>query len=436
MAAQPEEVRAAVSTIAERWRGERAERQARRHLDPVDFAALREAGFLSLVVPVELGGPWVDVPTSARVVCETLRVMAGGDPAVALVSAMHPAVVAFWLCSPDASQPAVGSTARRRLRQRRGRRAVGHDHVGAGQRRRHRQDPGGRRARLDGRPVPPGRAVPRSPATSTSAAGRASPIGMITTALPEGEDEPTIFVLDVRDRPWDGSAGMQLARRVGRHGHGRDPEPRHAARRRARRSGWRGTGRSRPSRSAPGRSSRRLFTAVVLGVLDEAVATGPLRSSRGKADELRAYEQVEWSRAEQDHWLAVQAYEGALRAIEARRPGVAAARRAAGQAAVRRARRAGAAAAHPGARRRHVLAPLAVRALVRGRARARVPAAAVGPGLRHAVRHVVSVTSPGQQTASGRRRPGCRRARRTGRRGPSARRGCRPRRPGRRRARR
>ena len=27
---------------------------------------------------------------------------------------------------------------------------------------------------------------------------------MITTAVPEGEDAPALFVLDVRDRPWDG----------------------------------------------------------------------------------------------------------------------------------------------------------------------------------------------------------------------------------------
>ena len=31
---------------------------------------------------------------------------------------------------------------------------------------------------------------------------------------------------------------------------------------------------------------------------------------------MRAYERVEWSRAELEHWLAVQAHEGALRAVE------------------------------------------------------------------------------------------------------------------------
>jgi hypothetical protein len=65
-----------------------------------------------------------------------------------------------------------------------------------------------------------------------------------------------------------------------------------------------------------------LFTAVVLGVLDEAVATARAQV-RDRADGLRAFEQVEWSRAEQDHWLAVQAYEGALRAVVAGRHDVA-----------------------------------------------------------------------------------------------------------------
>jgi hypothetical protein len=37
---------------------------------------------------------------------------------------------------------------------------------------------------------------------------------------------------------------------------------------------------------------------------------------RARAETLRPFEQVEWARAEQDHWLAVQAYEGALRSIE------------------------------------------------------------------------------------------------------------------------
>jgi hypothetical protein len=58
-----------------------------------------------------------------------------------------------------------------------------------------------------------------------------------------------------------------------------------------------------------------LFTAVVVGILDEAVSTARAQL-QPKAATLRPYEQVEWSRAELEHWLAVQAHEGSLRAVE------------------------------------------------------------------------------------------------------------------------
>ena len=61
---------------------------------------------------------------------------------------------------------------------------------------------------------------------------------------------------------------------------------------------------------------------MILGVLDAVIATArdQIRSRDGG---LRAYEQVEWSRAELDHCVAVQAYEGAVRAIETGDPDVA-----------------------------------------------------------------------------------------------------------------
>jgi hypothetical protein len=61
---------------------------------------------------------------------------------------------------------------------------------------------------------------------------------------------------------------------------------------------------------------------VVLGVLDEAIGWAR-EQVRKRADQMRAYEQVEWARAEREHWLAVQAYEGALRAVETADPVVA-----------------------------------------------------------------------------------------------------------------
>ena len=99
------ELRESIQAIATAWKLQRAERQARRHLEPDDFAALRNAGFLRAVVPENAGGLWRDTATSARAICELLRCLASADPAVALVSAMHPSVVAFWLLNPDDTQP-------------------------------------------------------------------------------------------------------------------------------------------------------------------------------------------------------------------------------------------------------------------------------------------------------------------------------------------
>src|SRR5262245_564599 len=99
------EVEENVTRIAEQWRSDRGERQSRRHLERADFDALREAGLLKLPAPSECGGLWQGTE-SLRAICEIYRRLAAADPSVALVSSMHPAVIAFWLASPDPSQPA------------------------------------------------------------------------------------------------------------------------------------------------------------------------------------------------------------------------------------------------------------------------------------------------------------------------------------------
>ena len=91
--------------LAAEWRTARADRQSRRHLDPADFDALRAAGFMRLVAPREHGGLWDSPEASTRHIAEMLRTLAGGDPAVALVAAMHPAVIAFWLLNPTPDDP-------------------------------------------------------------------------------------------------------------------------------------------------------------------------------------------------------------------------------------------------------------------------------------------------------------------------------------------
>ena len=305
-----------VESIAEGWRSQRSERQARRHLERVDFDALREAGFLAAVVPEEMGGLWRDTATSARKVCELVRLMAMADPAVALVSAMHPAVVAFWLFNPDPSQPAWEEQ----------RRAV---FASAGS--------GVQWGTITSEPGSGGD-IGRTKATAMSTDDSAWMVGqsyavtgdkhfgsgsgiadrMITTAVPEGEDQPTIFAMDVSSRPWDGTAGWTLMAEW--DGVGMAATQSHAMRldrapcvRLARQ------GPLSDITAGAGAFVATVFTAVIVGVLDEAVAVAR-EQLRPRAAGLRAYEQVEWTRAITDHWVAVQAYEGSLRAMEAGEP--------------------------------------------------------------------------------------------------------------------
>ncbi|HET7721288.1 MAG TPA: hypothetical protein VFK43_15085, partial [Acidimicrobiales bacterium] len=86
-----------VGQVADGFAAARRERQARRHLDRADFDLLAEAGLLRAPLPVERGGLWRSVAESTRPLCELHRRLAGGDPSVALVASMHPAVLSYWL---------------------------------------------------------------------------------------------------------------------------------------------------------------------------------------------------------------------------------------------------------------------------------------------------------------------------------------------------
>lgn len=313
------EVVSDVRTVAGDWRADRKERQARRHLDRADFDRLRDAGLLRLIAPVESGGLLESVESSVRPLCECYRQLASGDPSVALVSSMHPAVIAFWLASPDASQPAWEEQ----------RRAVFASAATGEQWGTITSEPGsgGDIARtkavatpLDAEPFLPG-GMYAVTGDKHFGSGFGMTDRMMTTAVPEGESDPTIFVLDVRDRPWDGSAGLKLIAEW--DGMGMAATQSHAMRldeAPAVRLAWGGPLDVLTRAANPLISS--LFTAVVLGVLDEAVSLAREQVA-ARAEGLRPYERVEWARAEQDHWVAVQAYEGALRAVEDGRPDVA-----------------------------------------------------------------------------------------------------------------
>ncbi len=306
----------AVAAATAPWREQRAERLARRHLDHEDFALLADAGYLRLAVPEAQGGTFRSAAGSTREIAGCLRSLAGLDPSVALVASMHPTVLGFWLVNPDPSQPgweaqrvAVFETA----------------HAGA-QWGTVTSEPGSGGDITKTRTV----AVPDVEAPEPPVPGRrfrltgdkhfGSGTGvcsyMMTTGIPDGEDEPAVFFIDTRAvargedvdgyeirAEWDG-VGMKATQS-------------HAIRLEgcpAVRFEW-----GRPLvdltiGAAPFVST--VFVAVVLGVLDEVIATAR-EQLRPRLEHLRAYEQVEWSRAEMEHWLAVQAFEGALRAIEA-----------------------------------------------------------------------------------------------------------------------
>jgi alkylation response protein AidB-like acyl-CoA dehydrogenase len=304
----------AVIEIADSWRSERTERQIRRYLDPADFDRLRDVGVLSAPVPEAMGGLWRSVAESTRPLCRLLRTLAAADPSVALVSSMHPSVIGFWLAPAGASNASW-------VEQRDAVLASARDGAQWGT---ITSEPGSGgdigRTKATATPSGPqgGSVLPggtyRVSGDKHFGSGSGVTSFMITTAVPDGEAEPTIFVLDTRDRAWDGSTGLRLLAEW--DGMGMAATQSHAMRLEdcpATRMAWDGRLEDVTLAAAPLVSS--LFTAVVLGVLDEAIGTAKQQLAP-KVESLRPYERVEWSRAELDYWLAVQAFEGALRAVE------------------------------------------------------------------------------------------------------------------------
>jgi alkylation response protein AidB-like acyl-CoA dehydrogenase len=302
-----------IAALAREWRAQRAERQARRTLDPDDFDALARAGFLSRAVPADQGGTWRSVAASTRGVCDDLRSLAASDSSVALVAAMHPAVLSYWLATSDPDQPAWEEQ----------RRAAFAAAASGSQWGTITSEPGSggdinktrtRAVRDDGAEGPiPGMRY-RLSGDKHFGSGFGISDFMFTTARADDEDAPAAFFMDMRavrdgssravtvTAEWDG-AGMAATQS-------------HAARlvdMPATRLAWSGELDDLTANAAPLIAS--VFTAVVLGVFDAAVEFA--REQLGaKRDALRPFEQVEWTRADLDHWTAVQAFEGAVRTIE------------------------------------------------------------------------------------------------------------------------
>ena len=316
---EPQTVLDNVTQVAQGFASHRRERQQRTYLDKADFDALAEAGVLLTGVPASMGGLWVDVATSTRPFCEILRILATGDPSVALVTAMHPAVLGFWLTRPEAPPP----------------------HSEAWQ----AQTSALYQSALDGHwwgtvTSEPGSGgdITRSKATAAketngtyrisgqkhfgSGAGISS--YMLTTAVPEGEPAADFFYLDMRGAldthgtPVNGSTGMRLV--APWDGFGMSATQSHAFELTdypAQRIAWPGS--QSAVTGVAGAFFGALFTAVVVGVVQSAHAAAAQRVVP-RRDGLRRYEAVEWARIENEYWLIEQAYERLLQLMEAKGP--------------------------------------------------------------------------------------------------------------------
>jgi alkylation response protein AidB-like acyl-CoA dehydrogenase len=304
-----------VREVSARFATERSARQQRRGLIAADFAQLCEAGFPLVGVPIDYGGIWESVRQSTRHLCELLRTLAHGDSSVALVCAMHPTVLVFWMATPQVPAPFQSGweSQRRRIFQTVCEGAWWGTITSE-------SGSGGDLAKTQAVARPgPTDGTYRLSGQKAFGSGSGMTSYMLTTAIPEGETAPDVFFLDMRQVAWDGTAGVTLT--APWDGYGMAATQSHALRFEdfpATRIAW--PGQLPRLQEGAGGHNQCLFTAVIVGIVETAIEAARQQVAQ-RRDALRAYERVEWTRAEQESWLIQQAYEGMLRAVEADRDG-------------------------------------------------------------------------------------------------------------------
>ena len=303
-----------VSDLAQEWAAQRQDRQQRTKAAPEDFEALRRLGVPLLGVPVEFGGLWETPALSSRPICTMVRTLAQGDPSVTLASSMHQLVLSSWRTDTVAEPYADAWT-----KQRKEVFQTVHDGAWWGTL---ISEPGSggdtSRSSSEAVPVTPGSLNYRLTGQKHFGSGSGITSYMITRVVPEGETEPELFYLKVGEVPWDGSAGMKLTSEW--RGHGMMSTNSHAFEF----HDFPATRLAVPSiqldaNPAAGGLSSMTFTSVIAGVVDAAMNHVRARL-RSQTSGLSAFQQVEWTNAEQEAWLIEQAWEGAVRTFEADKP--------------------------------------------------------------------------------------------------------------------
>lgn len=305
-----EKVHQNIAGIADRWRTERGERQHRTALVRADFDELAEAGFTLTGVPADQDGLWESIEASTRPVCDLLYTLAHGDSSVALVASMHPGVLAVigWLVAPE-SVPEYQSlwTEQRNWAFETAREGHFWGTITS--------EPGssGDVSKTRSRAVRSGDSYLMTGAKHFGS-GSGITSFMTTSAVPEGEDEVESFFMDLRDVPFDGSKGVSMV--APWDGHGMTSTQSHALSFTdypVTRPAW--PNASNTIRPLAGPPVRCMFTAVIAGIVDEAVNTARAQLAK-KHDPLSAFEQVEWSRVEVEAWQVKQLYDGMLRSMD------------------------------------------------------------------------------------------------------------------------
>ncbi len=299
-----------VGEVASGFAQQRSERQRRRQLDRQDWDALAGTGFPLLGLPAdeEHRGLWKSVVDTTRPACELLRLLATGDSSVALVSAMHPAVLSYWLTAPSElqSEPLWQRQCTDIFQSVKGGHWWGTITSEPGT--------GGdiTKSRAVATPTGDGELSFHLTGQKHFGSGTGITSFIVTTAVPEGERSADWFFVDMR--PFEQKSSPQMRIFAEWDGHGMTATQSHGIqfeRCPATRMAWTDNLLSVASRA--GGFIGCLFTSVIVGIIDVAVATA---QEKFDSQQPGAYETSEWTRVRMEYWLIQQAYEGMLRAVE------------------------------------------------------------------------------------------------------------------------